>query len=93
MVEEFKVAKCRVAMMYQDSNDKKVRNAGVTTRSGRKWAADTSGAHAVSALKLKDIIGNPCIGRQGLGSTKFQQWGKADPRRKYQDLVEQCRDK
>lgn len=68
--------------MYQDSNNEKVRNAGVTTRSGRKWAADTSGAHAVSALKLKGIIGNPCIGRQGLGSTKYQQWGKADPRRK-----------
>lgn len=32
VVEEFKVAKCRVVMMYQDSTDEKVRRAGVTTR-------------------------------------------------------------
>ena len=31
VVKEFK---CRIVMMYQDSNDEKVRNAGVTTRSG-----------------------------------------------------------
>lgn len=79
---EFKVVKCRVPMMYKYSNDEKVKNTGVTTRSGRKRAAGTSGAHAVSALNLKDIIGNPCIGKQGLGSTQFQLCGKADPRRK-----------
>lgn len=55
------------------------RGVGDTTRSGGKWAADTSVAQAESLLKLKNIIVNPCIGRQGLGSTHFQQWGKADP--------------
>lgn len=39
-------------------------------------------AQAERTLKLKDIIGNPCVGRQGLGSTHFQQWGKADPRQR-----------
>lgn len=56
--------------MYRGSTDEKVRGA------------DTSVAQAESLLKLKDIIGNPCIGRQGLGSTHFQQWGKADPRQR-----------
>ncbi|XP_068595260.1 retrovirus-related Pol polyprotein from type-1 retrotransposable element R2 [Brachionichthys hirsutus] len=87
VVEEFKVAKCRVAMMYRDSTDDKVRGAGVTTRSGRKWAADASVARAEHLLKLRDIIGNQCIGRQGLGSTHFQQWGKADPRQK-RDMIQ-----
>lgn len=33
----------------------------------------TSVEQAESALKLKDIIGNPCVGRQGFKSTHFQQ--------------------
>ncbi|XP_057673103.1 uncharacterized protein LOC130904394 [Corythoichthys intestinalis] len=82
VVEEFKVAKCRVEMMYRDSGDERVRGAGITTRSGRKWAANTAVAQATSTLKLKDIMGNPCIGRQGLGSTHFQQWGKANLRQR-----------
>ncbi|CAM4593803.1 unnamed protein product [Leuciscus chuanchicus] len=45
--------------MNRDSSDEKVRGAGITTRSGRKWAADKSVAQAESMLKLKDIIGNP----------------------------------
>lgn len=28
-------------------------------------------------LKLYDIIGVPCTGRQGLGTSDFQQWRKA----------------
>ncbi len=77
VVEEFKVAKCRVVMTYRDSQDEQVRRAGVITRSGRKWAADSSVAQAESMLKLRDIIGAPCTGRQGLGTSHFQQWRKA----------------
>ncbi|KAK0140163.1 hypothetical protein N1851_022917 [Merluccius polli] len=87
VVEEFKVAKCRAVMMLKDSPDKMVRGAGVTTRSGCKWAADRHVERAESMLKLKDIIGNPCMGRQGLGSTHFQQWTKADPRQR-SDMVQ-----
>lgn len=91
VVEEFKVAKCRALMMYKGSNDEKVRGAGVTTRSGRKWAADTSLAQAEGMLKLKDIIGNPCIGRQELGTTHFQQWGKADLRQRREMIQAEVR--
>ncbi|KAK0140746.1 hypothetical protein N1851_022262 [Merluccius polli] len=87
VVEEFKVAKCRAVMMLKDSTDEMVRGAGVTTRSGRKWAADRHVERAESMLKLKDVIGNPCMGRQGLGSTHFQQWTKADPRQR-SDMVQ-----
>ncbi len=58
VVEEFKVAKCRDVIMYRDSSDENVRDTGITTRSGHKWAADTSVAQAESMLSLKDIIGN-----------------------------------
>ena len=77
VVEEFKVAKCRVAMMLRDSKDERVSNAGVITRTGRKWAADIAVRQAESSLELKDIIGNVCTGRQGLGTSHFTQWKTA----------------
>ncbi len=48
-------------------------------RSGQKWEASATLALAEENLKLKDIIGAPCTGRQGLGMTHFQEWGKANP--------------
>ena len=64
-------------MTLRDSKDKKVREAGVTTRTG-KWLASTALQDAESMLELRDIIGNTCTGRQGLGSKHFQQWNRAE---------------
>ncbi len=47
----------------------------------------TSVAQAESMLKLKDIIGNPCMGRQGLGKNHFQHCEKADPRQR-RDMIQ-----
>lgn len=58
-------------MLFKGSIDEKVRDAGVTTRAGSKWAADESVKQAESMLKLRDIIGNPCMERQGYGFTHF----------------------
>lgn len=62
MLEEFKVAKCRVVMMYRDSGDLKIRGAGPTTKLECGCTAETSVAQAESLLKLKDIIGHPFVG-------------------------------
>lgn len=67
-------------MTFRNSRDDKVREAGIRTRSGQKWEVSTAQAQAKGNLKLKDIIGAPCTGRQGLGMTHFQKWGKASPR-------------
>ncbi|XP_030008310.1 uncharacterized protein LOC115431800 [Sphaeramia orbicularis] len=91
VVEEFKVAKCRVIMTYRDSQDEQVRHAGILTRSGRKWAADSSVAQAESMLKLRDIIGTPCTGRQGLGTSHVQHWGKAGPKARRAMIQEEVR--
>ncbi|XP_015240280.1 PREDICTED: uncharacterized protein LOC107091067 [Cyprinodon variegatus] len=80
VVEEFKVAKCRVIMTYRDSPDDQVRHAGIVTRSGRKWGAEATVTQTESMLKIRDIIGAPCTGRQGLGTSHFQQWSKAGTR-------------
>lgn len=58
-------------MLFRGSNDKKISDAGVTTRAGGKWAADALVTQAESMLKLGDIIVNPCMEHQGYGSTHF----------------------
>lgn len=46
-----------------------------------KWAADTSVTQAECTLKLRDIIGNPCIGRQaGTGIHPLPPVGKSRPK-------------
>ncbi|XP_066299893.1 uncharacterized protein [Branchiostoma lanceolatum] len=77
VVEEYKVAKCRTVMLYRDSQDQQVRQAGVITRAGRKFKADSLVSKAEGMLILRDIVGITNTGRQGLGSSHFQQWGKA----------------
>lgn len=42
VVEEFKIEKCRLVMTLRDSKDKKVSEAGVQIRTGRKWSASAS---------------------------------------------------
>lgn len=41
VVEEFKVAKCRLSLTYRDLQDQLNRKAGIRTISGQKWAAST----------------------------------------------------
>nr|XP_055036896.1 uncharacterized protein LOC129424307 [Misgurnus anguillicaudatus] len=91
VVEEFKVAKCRLSLTYRDSQDQLTREAGIRTRSGRKWAAGTAINQAECSLMTKEIIGNPCTGRQGLGTSHFQKWSKSTPREKRAMIQEEVR--
>lgn len=79
-VEGLRVAECRVARTFRDSRDCKVQEAEVNTRSGCKWEASRALAQVEGHLKIKDIIRAHCTSGQGLGTTCFQKWGKANPR-------------
>ncbi|CAC5418547.1 unnamed protein product [Mytilus coruscus] len=81
-LEEYKVSKSRLVMTLRDSNDNKISKAGIQTRTGRKWSSRTAVDQADIILHHKDIVGNTCTGRQGLGMTHFQQWSKATPKEK-----------
>ncbi|XP_060072881.1 uncharacterized protein LOC132552703 [Ylistrum balloti] len=87
MVEEFKVAKCRLVMNLKDSKDIKVQKAGVVTRTGRKWSAGATVSKAENTLELQDIVGNICVGKRGLGVDHFQQWSKAEGKEKRDRIV------
>ncbi|CAC5360655.1 unnamed protein product [Mytilus coruscus] len=67
----------------QTCNDsQRLSKSGILTRTGRKWLARTAVDQAESILQHKDIVGNTCTGRQGLGVVHFQQWSKATPNEK-----------
>ncbi|XP_021365777.1 uncharacterized protein LOC110458420 [Mizuhopecten yessoensis] len=82
LVKEFKVTKARLVMTLRDSKDVKIRNAGIQTRTGRKWSASQSVEQAEGALKHRDIVGATCSDRQGLGTTHFQTWEGSDDKEK-----------
>ena len=73
VVEEFKISKCRLVKTIRNSRDAKAREAGIQTRTVRKWSTDSTVLNAESILVLKDIIGNTYSGQQELGMAHFQQ--------------------
>lgn len=65
--EEFKVTRGREVVMYRDSNDPKVAQAGVLVRTGRKWSAQAAVLDAQARLRHKELVGVVARGRAGLG--------------------------
>jgi hypothetical protein len=54
-VEEFKVVKARLVLSLRDSKDEKISQAGIETRSGRKWSASSAVESAESRIRHKEI--------------------------------------
>lgn len=77
VVEEFKTAKVRLAMMLQDSDDQAVRRANITVRTGRKWKAEGALREAEERLQHADIMGTVTQGRLGLGVITRASWKEA----------------
>ena len=78
LVEEFKVAKSRLVLTLRDSPDELIRDAGIETRTSRKWSATEAVKQAENTLKHKDIVGVTAVGRQGIGATKTVLWSRSD---------------
>jgi hypothetical protein len=79
LVEEFKTAKTRLVLTIKDSPDELIREAGIVTRTGRKWLASECASQAESSLRHKDIVGITAVGRQGIGANKKTVlWSRSD---------------
>ena len=46
MTEEYKTAKVRTVMVMRDSQDQKIREAGIKVRTSRKWKAKEAAREA-----------------------------------------------
>jgi len=76
VVEEYKVAKTRLYLTLRDSEDEKVRKAGIEVRTWRKWPV-TKAVEAESSLQHQVIVGTTNKDREGLGHGQQPTWNKA----------------
>lgn len=76
--EEFKVTKARQLLMLRDSNDKKIREAEIPVKTGRKWSVKETVSEAESRLRHQDIVGSTAVGRLGIGCITRASWRTSD---------------
>ncbi|XP_052238637.1 uncharacterized protein LOC127849934 [Dreissena polymorpha] len=78
LLEEFKSAKARLVLTLRDFPDELIREAGIQTRTSRKWSAIESVSQAENALKHKYIVGVTAVGSEGIGARKVVLWSRSD---------------
>ena len=71
-------AKVILVLTLRASLNELICDAGIVTRTGRKWSATETVRQAESSLKHKDIVGTTVVGRQGIGATKTLLWSRSD---------------
>ena len=59
-------------------SDEFIRDAGIETRTSRKWSATEAVKQAENTLKHKNIVGLTAVGRQGIGATNTVLWSRSD---------------
>ena len=65
-------------LTLRDSPDELIRDAGIQTRTSRKWSATEAVRQAENTLKHKDIVGVTAVGRQGIGATNTFLWSRSN---------------
>ena len=90
--EEVKAAKARVYTAYEESEDPCVQGAKLIVDGGRK--ADTPGSvkDAKSRLYMKDIVGIPNKGREGLGMNPRKYFGSSTKKERRTMVVDTVRE-
>ena len=83
LTEEVKVAKARNKIILDDSTDPCTSNAGIVVDGGRKANTPADVEDARSRLRMRDIVGVPNRGREGLGLNKAQYYYSS--KRKYKE--------
>ena len=74
LTEEVKVAKVRNKITLDESTDACTSNAGIVVDGGTKANTAEEIDAAKSRLRMRDIVGVPNRGREGLGLTKVQYY-------------------
>merc|ERR1711956_212882 len=90
--EEVKAAKARVYTAFEESEDPCVQGAKLIVDGGRK--ADTPGRvkDAKSRLYMKDIVGIPNKGREGLGMNPRKYFGSSTKKERRTMVVDTVRE-
>ncbi len=78
-------------MLYEDSSDPKVAQAGMEVKTGRKWRADKAVLQAESHIRHRVLVGAVTRGRAGLGTFPTPQYSKAKRKERRRLVQEEMR--
>ena len=93
LTEEFKAAKAKNLVTYQESSDTCVRNAGITVDAGTKTNTPGAVQEAKSRLRVQELVGVPNKGKEGFGMRKRHYYSSSSKREKRDMIVKSVRDK
>ena len=88
LTEDYKAAKARNLVTFEQSRDPCIRNAGISVDAGRKANTPAEVKDAKSRLQMAEITGVANKGREGLGM-KRRQYFSTSNRKVQRDMVVQ----
>ena len=93
LTEEFKVAKARNLVTFQESRDECVKNAEIVVDGGKKANTSNAVEEAKSRLRVQELVGVPNKGKEGLGMKRRQYYSTSTSKEKRNMIVKAVRDK
>ena len=93
LTEDFKAAKARNLVTFQESQDKCIQNAGIVVDGGRKANTPAEVNEAKSRLRMHELVGIPNKGKEGLGMRKRQYYSTASKKTRRDMIVKTVREK
>ena len=93
LVEEFKAAKARNLVTFQESQDECIKNAGIVVDAGRKANTPAEVDEAKSRLRVHELVGVPNKGKEGLGMRKRQYYTTSSKKERRDMIVKAVREK
>ena len=90
--EEVKAAKARIYTTFEESNDPCVRGAELKVDGGRKADTSKSVSEAKSRLRMKEIVGIPNKGKEGLGLTPRRYYSSSAKEERRTMIVDTVRE-
>ena len=93
LTEEFKAAKARNLVTFQESKDECIKNAGIVVDAGSKANTPAEVIEAKSRLRVQELVGVPNKGKEGLGMRKRQYYSTSSTKLKRDMIVKTVREK
>ena len=93
LTEEVKAAKARNLMTLQESDDLHIKDSTISVDGGKKVDTPSEICEAKSRLRMKDIVGIPNVGKEGLGLRKRRYYYNSSKKDKRDLVVKEVRAK
>ena len=93
LIDDFKAAKARNMVTFQESEDPCIKGAGIVVDAGRKANTEAEIQEAKSRLKTQEIIGITNTGKEGLGMNKGKYYSKSSAKEQRSMIVNTVREK